>query len=72
MQKFGMKRVNLKNLNKVEGKERYQVKISNGFTALEHLDDDVDINRTWETIRENIEISAMGSLGYCKLKQHKP
>jgi hypothetical protein len=34
----------------VEGKEQYQVKISNKFAALENLDDDVDINRAWETI----------------------
>jgi hypothetical protein len=39
-------------LNEVEGKEQYQVEISNRFAALENLDDDVDINRAWETIRE--------------------
>jgi hypothetical protein len=32
----------------------------------------VDINKTWETIRENINISAKGSLGYYKEKKHKP
>jgi hypothetical protein len=26
----------------------------------------------WETIRENIKISAKESLGYCELKKHKP
>jgi hypothetical protein len=36
-------------------KEQYQVKISNTFTALEYLSDDVgggdvDINRAWERI----------------------
>jgi hypothetical protein len=30
------------------------------------------INRTWETIRENIEISAKEGLGYYELKKHKP
>jgi hypothetical protein len=39
---------------------------------LEILDDDVDINRAWETIRENIKISAKVSLGYYELKKHKP
>jgi hypothetical protein len=39
---------------------------------LENLDDDVDINRAWETIRENINISAKESPGYYKLKKHKP
>jgi hypothetical protein len=32
----------------------------------------MDINRAWETIRENIKISAKESLGYYKLKRHKP
>jgi hypothetical protein len=32
----------------------------------------VDINNTWETIRENIKISAKESLGYYELKKHKP
>jgi hypothetical protein len=53
-----MERLNLKNLKKVESKEHYWVEISNRFTALENLDDNVDINRAWETIRENIKISA--------------
>jgi hypothetical protein len=32
----------------------------------------VDINKAWETIRENSKISSKGSLGYCELKNHKP
>jgi hypothetical protein len=32
----------------------------------------VDINRAWETIRENIRIPAKESLGYYGLKKHKP
>jgi hypothetical protein len=32
----------------------------------------VDINRIWETIRENIKISAKESLGFYELKKHKP
>jgi hypothetical protein len=32
----------------------------------------VDINRAWETIRENINISAKASQGYYELKKHKP
>jgi hypothetical protein len=32
----------------------------------------VDIKRAWETIRENIKISAKVSLGYYELKKHKP
>jgi hypothetical protein len=43
--RFHMERFNLKKLNEVEGKEQYWVEISNGFAALENLDDDVDINK---------------------------
>jgi hypothetical protein len=39
---------------------------------LENLDTEVDINRAWLTLRENINISATESLGYYKLKKHKP
>jgi hypothetical protein len=46
-------RFNLKKANEIEGKEQHQVKISNRSAALENLDNDVDINRSWETIREN-------------------
>jgi hypothetical protein len=38
------------------------------FAAFENLDD-VDINRAWETIRENTNISARGSLCYYEWKQ---
>jgi hypothetical protein len=30
------------------------------------------LNRAWETIRENIKISAKESLGYYELKKHEP
>jgi hypothetical protein len=36
------------------------------------LDAAVDINSTWEMIRENIKILAKESLGYYELKKHKP
>jgi hypothetical protein len=58
MQKFDIGEFSLKKLDKVEGKEQYRVEMSNRFPALENSDDDVDINRAWETIRENINISA--------------
>jgi hypothetical protein len=57
-----MERFNLK-LNEVEGKDQYRVEISNRFAALENLDTEVDVNNAWETIRENIKISAKESLG---------
>jgi hypothetical protein len=58
-QKFDMERFNFQKLNDVKVKEQYQVKISDRFTALENLDDDVDINRAWGSIRENIKPSAV-------------
>jgi hypothetical protein len=63
-----MERSNLKKLNEAEGKEQYRVEISNRFEALENLDDDEDINRAWETVRERISISAKASLGYYELR----
>jgi hypothetical protein len=62
-QTFDMERFNFKKLDEVEGKEQYRVEISDRFAVLENLDDDVDINRAWETIRENIKILAKVSLG---------
>jgi hypothetical protein len=53
-----MERFNLKRLSDVEVKKRYQVNISNKFAAF----DDVDINRTWESIRENMEVVATENL----------
>ncbi|PNF34643.1 hypothetical protein B7P43_G05860 [Cryptotermes secundus] len=66
-----MERFNLKKLNEVDVKERYCVEISNRFAALENLDTEVDVNEAWESIRENIKMSAKESLGYYELKKHK-
>jgi hypothetical protein len=56
-----MERFNLKKLNEVEGKEQYCVEISNRFAALENIHTEVDVNKAWETIGENIKISAKES-----------
>jgi hypothetical protein len=69
--RFDMERFNLKKLNDVEGKEQFRVEVSNRFAALEDLDTEVKINSAWETIRENINISAKESLDYFELKKHK-
>jgi hypothetical protein len=55
MHRFHMERFHLKKLNEVGGTEQYHVEISNRFAALENLDTEVDINRSWETIRQNIK-----------------
>jgi 50S ribosomal subunit-associated GTPase HflX len=67
-----MERFNLKELNEVEGKERYRIEVWNKFAALEDLDAEVEINCAWETIRENIKISAEESIGCYELKKLKP
>jgi hypothetical protein len=43
-----------------------------GLLSSGNLDAEVDINRAWETIRENIKILAKESLVYYELKKHKP
>ena len=65
-------RFNLRKLNEPEIREQYQIEITNTFAALENLNDDEDVNRTWENIKENIQTSAKESLGLHKLKQNKP
>jgi hypothetical protein len=71
-QRFNMERFNLQKLNEVEGKEQFRVEVSNRFAALEDLDTEVEIISAWETIKENIKISAEESPGYFELKKHKP
>jgi hypothetical protein len=46
-----MERFSLRKLNQAEGREQYRVEVSNGLTALEHLDAEVDIDSAWETVR---------------------
>jgi hypothetical protein len=50
---FHMGRFNIKNLNKVEIKERYRVEVSNRFAALEDMNAEAEINSARQTIREN-------------------
>jgi hypothetical protein len=70
-QRLHMERLNLKELNDVEGKEQFRVDVSNRFAALEDFEAEVEINSAWETIRENINISAEEGLGYFEFKKHK-
>jgi hypothetical protein len=56
-----MDRFNLNKLYEGEVKEKYQ----------ENLEENGDINRAWETIRENIKISAKECVGNCAAKSHK-
>jgi hypothetical protein len=40
------------------------------LSALENFDDNVDMNRAWENVRENIRDSAKGGVGHYELHQH--
>jgi hypothetical protein len=45
-----MERINLQNLNEIEGKERYRVEDSNWVPALKDFNAEVDINSVWQTV----------------------
>jgi hypothetical protein len=70
-QKIDMERINLKKLNERDVKDQCQVTSRNKFVSLETIEDSGDINRAWNNIRENINILAHESLGYCESKHHK-
>ena len=70
-QKYDVERFNLTNLNELEVRKQYQIKISNRFASLKNISYRKDINRAWENIKENIKISATDSLNLYELKQHK-
>jgi hypothetical protein len=55
-----------------DGKDKYHFENWNSFTNSEDLDAEVKINTVWETIRDNIKISAKERLGYYELRKHKP
>jgi ribulose bisphosphate carboxylase small subunit len=71
-QKFDGEKFNLRKLDDLEVRKQYRIKITNRFAALENVSDDEDINRAWESIKENIKTSAKESLGLHEMKQCKP
>ena len=71
-QKFDGERFNLGKLKELEVRKQYQIEITNGYAALENLNDSEDINGAWKNFKENILKSAKESLGLRELKQHKP
>jgi hypothetical protein len=54
----------------LSGKELIEIEITYRFAALENLKTDEDVNRAWETIKENVKASAKESLCLHELKQH--
>ena len=65
-------RFNLGKLNELEVRKRYQIEITKRFAALGNVENDGDINRAWEDIKESIKTSAKESLGVQDLKKYKP
>ena len=53
----------MRKLNEPEVREQYKIEITNKFAALENLNDDEDVDRTWENIKEKSQTSAKESLG---------
>ena len=62
----------LRKLNDLEVRKQYQIEITNRFAGSGNLSEDEEINRGWESIKENIKTSATESLGMHEMKQHKP
>ena len=56
-QNFDWQRFNLRKLNELEVRKQYQIEIKNRFAGLENLNDDEDVNRNWENIKERIKLS---------------
>ena len=60
----------MRKLNNLRVRKQYQIQFTNRFAALENVSEDEDINRVWESIKENIKTSATESLGMYEMKQH--
>jgi len=61
-------RFNLRKLNDLEVRKQYQIEITTRFAAFENVSEDEHINRSWESIKENIKTSATESLGMHEMK----
>jgi len=48
------------------------IEITNRFVAFENMNENEDINRTWENIKETVLTSAQEGLGLHEFKQNKP
>jgi len=71
-QKFKVEILNLRKLYDLEFRKQYQIEILNRLVTLENLNDNENILRAWENIKENIRTSAKESLGLHELQQRKP
>jgi hypothetical protein len=71
-QKFDGEGFNLRKVKDMEDRKQYQNKIPKKYAALENLNNNEDINRPSENIKEKIKTSAKQRLSLYELKQHKP
>jgi len=62
-QRLVRQRFKLSKLNDLEVRKEYQIDIKNRFAALDNMNEEEDVNRTWENIKENIKTSAKESKG---------
>ena len=62
-QRFDRQRFNLRKLNEPEVREQYQIEITSRFAALENLNDDKGVDRTWENIKETCGAYGCGEGG---------
>jgi glucose-6-phosphate 1-dehydrogenase len=53
-------------------RKEFQIKILNGFAALENRSVSEDVNKAWKVIKEIIESSSKESLCLHEYKQHNP
>jgi hypothetical protein len=58
-----LERLNLRKLDELEVRKKFQNKVSKSVASLEKLNDSQDINRAWKNIKENIKISTKENLG---------
>jgi len=59
--KFDVDRFNLRKINKLEVRKRYQIDITNRFSVFDNLCDSKDINRAWENIKEKVNATVKES-----------
>jgi len=69
---FDVDRFNLRKINELEVRKQYQIDNTNRFVVFENLCDSKDMNRTWENIKEEVNITAKESLCLYETKQQKP
>jgi hypothetical protein len=61
VRRFYMERFNIKKLNGGDGKEQYQVKISNVFAILEFLNYIAYISSAWESTERLLKLQPKGA-----------